>query len=292
VKSEIVILEGDSVTCDLATFDGIDVQIVDPPYSARVHKQMVSTGSNGAGPTARDVGFEALSAELKYRIYAVAKRVKRWSAVFTDAESVGQWYADTSFWPKEIEYIRSLPWVRWSQPQISGDRPCSGREEICLFHPPGAKRWNGPGGLTCFEEDALPIRFVAKSLRGADKHPTEKPLDLALALVSALSDPGESVVDICAGGGTTALACAILGRDCLCVERDPRWVAYGQKRIDAFALGQLSDRDRERLDRWCEATHTEAAATPVPKAKDGSDVKTYERAQRRIADVERGAEWL
>ncbi len=275
--SEIVILEADSVALPISTFDGFDVQIVDPPYSARVHAHMSSMGTAGAGPAARDVGFESLSAELKARIYDVAKRVRRWTAVFTDVESVGQWYADVSFWRKDLEYIRAIPWVRWSQPQLSGDRPCSGREEVVLLHPPGAKHWNGAGGL---------ISFDAKSLRGADKHPTEKPLDLMLAMVSAFSDPGESVIDVCGGAGTTAVACQILGRDCLAVERDPRWVAMARAR-----LAPLSDRDRERVSRWVEATTAEASATPAPRAADGSDVKTWERAQRRLADVERARAW-
>jgi len=38
--------------------------------------------------------------------------------------------------------------------------------------------------------------------------------------------------------------------------------------------------------------HAEASAVPEPKAADGSDIKTWERAQRRLADVARVAEAL
>ena len=81
-----------------------------------------------------------------------------------------------------------------------------------------------------------------RALRGQDKHPTEKPLDLMLDLVSWFSDPGELVLDPCAGSGTTALACRLLGRSCLALERDEAWA----RRAASRAEGTLSDRDRVR----------------------------------------------
>jgi hypothetical protein len=110
-----------------------------------------------------------------------------------------------------------------------------------------------------------------------------------LSIVSAYSDPGESVVDPCAGAGTTALACRLLGRSCLALERDPVWAAAAEARV-AGVLSVARDLDRAR--EWCATTYEEASRTPTPKAPDGSDVKTWERAQRRIADVERVAAFL
>lgn len=251
-----------------------DVQIVDPPYAARVHSRVTSAGTGGRGVRKRDLGFACLTPELMLAIARNAALVRRWTAVFTDIESVHHWRMALE--AAGVEYIRAVPWVRWSQPQLSGDRPPSGCEMVVLAHRKGRKAWSGPGSLTALR---------AKSLRGADKHPTEKPLDLMLALVSWLSSPGEAVLDPCCGRGTTVLAARLLGRDAAGLESDPAHVARAQARL-GFGPGLvLSDRDRERAERFCVAQVKEARQVPAPRAANGSDVKTYERAQRRLLDA-------
>lgn len=218
-------------------------------------------------------------------------------------------------------YSGVLPWERWSQPQKSGDRPTQGFEVLSLFwgRAHSRKAWNGPGSLTCLRH---------KCLRGADKHRTEKPLDQALDLVSWFTNgpglpwgahtrfigpespdteavpaavvagremtaqPAQSarlpVLDLCLGSGTTAVACALLGRDFVGFEIDPEnegMAEHADRRAQAALAGELSDRDRERAERWVMAVLDEASGMPFPKAADGSDVKTWERAQRRLADA-------
>lgn len=275
--TDVQIIEADALSIPLDAFDGVDVQITDPPYSAHVHENMASHGTAGRGSRPRDPGFEALSPALRGRLSAIAGKVRRWSVVFSDLEGAHDWR-----WALRdggAEYIRQRIWIRWSQPQLSGDRPPSTAEAVLLFHRPGAKHWNGPGSET---------HYSARCLRGDGKHPTEKPLDLMLSIVSAFSDPGESIVDPCAGAGTTALAARLLGRDCIAIERDPKWAAMARLRVSA----PLTYRDRDRAEEWCVTTSEEAERVPAPKAPDGSDVKTWERAQRRLADVARVAEWL
>jgi hypothetical protein len=260
-----------------------DSMIVDPPYSDVVHRNAVSTGTGGAGPRKRDLGFEALSPELFARLCQYAAQVRRWSAIFCDIESVGIWRKGLT--DAGAEYVRAVPWVRWTQPQISGDRPPSGCEMVVLAHAKhgGRKRWSGPGSLTHFHQ---------KALRGSGKHPTEKPLDLMLALVSYLSDPGEAVLDPCAGSGTTVLGAALLDREALGLERNAKWAGAGGCEDDGRlwhllceAGAGLAERDAERLRRFVIDVRDEASTVPEPKAPDGSDVRTYERAQRRLADA-------
>jgi DNA modification methylase len=139
-----------------------------------------------------------------------------------------------------------------------------------------AKSWNGPGSLT---------HWAAKSLRGEDKYAAEKPLDLMLEIVSYLSDPGESIVDPFGGVGTTALACRLLGRSCVAFEDLPDVAERARVRV----AGPLSPRDLERAERYVELVSAEAVSVPAPRAANGSDVRTYERAQRRFEDVARVA---
>lgn len=296
------VMHADALDLDAEFFGLFDVLICDPPYSSHVHDNCASVGSaaancgtdlvrSGLGSRARELGFEALSDALRAQIALAAGSVKRWSAVFSDVESTHLWREAVG---KQAEYIRPIPWIRWSQPQLSGDRPCTILEIISCFHrhavgarggiKPVAKHWSGPGNIMPETTRELLGALTDKALRGQEKHPTEKRLSQLLSLVSWFSDPGESVLDLCAGSGSTGLACRLLGRDFVGVERDEAWAAKADRRCKNMLL----PRDRNDAEEWCERVQAEAfALLETPAAADGSDRNTRERAERRIADVER-----
>lgn len=251
--------------------------IVDPPYSVHVHDNAASMGVAGA-PVARDLGFEALRDPLRRKIAEAAAYVRRWSLIFTDQESTHLWREAAEV--AGAEYIRTMPWIRWSQPQLSGDRPPTGAESVVVFHRqeigakggrhPVKKTWTGPGGLTHFEERAL---------RGLNKHPTQKPVDLMLQMVSYFSAPGETVLDLTCGAGSTLVAAKLLGRAALGVEEDPKWVREAQRRLRV-----LDERDAARAVEWCDRVEAEAGpAAAVPLTEENHN--TIRRAEARLADA-------
>jgi hypothetical protein len=270
---------------------GVDTMIVDPPYSPYVHANTTSIGTGGRGARKNELGFGSLSPELFTWLVQAPAYVRTWSLIYSDIESahtfrsVGHYLRSTvaTIEPSDLGdasgYTGSLPWVRWSQPQLSGDRPPSGAEMVTVLwgYQGGKKSWNGPGGL---------VRFEAKALRGEGKHKTEKPLDLLLDQVCYFSNPGELVLDPCCGSGTTGQACRILGRRFVGVEKDQEWA----EKADARLAAPLSERDRERVHRWVERVQAEASGVPAPTGEH--DIRTWERAQRRLADVERARAWL
>lgn len=65
------------------------------------------------------------------------------------------------------------------------------------------------------------------------KHPCEKPLRMIEHVVAASSRPGDLVLDCFAGSGVTGEACRNLGRDCVLIDSDPRWVARARQRCGA-----------------------------------------------------------
>lgn len=232
--SDIVVVHADTRDCvDALCEQRFAAMITDPPYRAEVHAKATSNGTAGAGPHARDLGFACLDDALRAAVLRIADSVTRWSAIFSDIETAHLWRADRA------EYVRAVPWVRWSQPQLSGDRPPSGCEMVTLLHAPGGKSWSGPGSLTCFD---------TRSLRGKYKFACEKPLDLMLSLVSYFSDAGDAIVDPCAGSGTTGLAARLLDRDAVLVELDGDAAALAHRRV----YDPLTPRDQERCARWVE----------------------------------------
>lgn len=57
-------------------------------------------------------------------------------------------------------------------------------------------------------------------------HPTQKPVALFEYLIKTYTDEGMTVLDNCAGSGTTAIAAERTGRRWICIEREPAYY-YG-----------------------------------------------------------------
>lgn len=262
--------------------------ITDPPYASFVHENTISAASSPGkllqpgqqgGVTARDLGFDALDDEERQHLLLLCSQAERWSVIYSDVESSHLLAGPYHPFPG-LEYIRTMPWIRWSQPQMTGTMPPQEFEHIVILHSeivgprggrkPKAKHWNGPGSKTAFDERAM---------RGKDKHPAQKTLDQCLSLVSWYSDPGDSVADWFCGDGTIALACKLLDRECYSCDEDPTCLAISQQR-QAFNV----ERDRAQAQRWLDTDHE-----PESQQQTGPSV---ERAWMRYEDKERVQSWL
>lgn len=245
---ECDVYAGDCRKLDPAHVPPNAVMITDPPYSDHVHEAMTSCAQDGErkGVRHRDAGFAALTPELRIHIARIGARC-RWSVVFSDWEGIGAWREAFNTQP-DYRYVRVVPWIRWSMPQMSKDRPPSGSEAIVIAGTAGSMRWNGPGNLTHFDEACE---------RGDEKHPTAKPLDLMCRLVEYFSDPGELIIDPCCGYGTTILAAKLLGRGGIGIDDEQLPGAATKARARVLAGGNMTDRDLTRWQRYLERVEAE-----------------------------------
>lgn len=62
-------------------------------------------------------------------------------------------------------------------------------------------------------------------------HPTQKPVALFEYLLETYTNPGETVLDNCAGSGTTGVAAEHTGRNSILIERDPKYCAVIRDRL-------------------------------------------------------------
>lgn len=76
----------------------------------------------------------------------------------------------------------------------------------------------------------------APSVRYQKRHPDEKPLAVAEALVRECTPPGALVLDPFAGSGTTLLAAAVLGRRAIGIERDEATAEKAVQRLNQATL--------------------------------------------------------
>lgn len=227
----------------------IDVVLTDPPYSEQVHKNARTGRWKASLPDVSeqpcrasrgiDFGFDHITTnEMEGLADEIERTTKRWVAIFSDVESCHLWRgAFTSF-----EYIRTAEWRRiGGAPQFTGDRPASGFEAITLMHPKGRKKWNGGGKAGSYE---FPIVANRLGERGSRVHPTQKPLELMLALVEDFSMPREVVGDWYTGSGTTGVACLRLGRRFIGIEKNPEHAETARERLRAEDLGSTLQAQR------------------------------------------------
>lgn len=69
-------------------------------------------------------------------------------------------------------------------------------------------------------------------------HPTQKPIALFEYLIKTYTNEGETVLDNCAGSGTTAIACLNTNRNYICIEKEPKYYEIINKRIEAHIKQQ------------------------------------------------------
>jgi len=72
-------------------------------------------------------------------------------------------------------------------------------------------------------------------------HPTQKPLALAEYLIKTYTNPGELVLDNCAGSGTTCVAAIRTGRNYIGIEKDVQYAQIAQERC----VKAMKEREKE-----------------------------------------------
>lgn len=83
------------------------------------------------------------------------------------------------------------------------------------------------------------IRFPNCANKSDNVHPTQKPTALYRYLILTYTNPGDTVLDITAGSGTTGVACMETGRNFIGIEKDPHHFATMQTRVENAAAQPL-----------------------------------------------------
>jgi site-specific DNA-methyltransferase (adenine-specific) len=213
----------------------VDHVICDPPYEAEAHtlqrrcKKKHDRGGDVYGVAdSEPLPFPPITQEDRDEASRVFGRLtRRWVVVFCQVEAVSSWR--NSLANGGLLYKRAGLWLKPNgQPQLTGDRPGMGYESIVFAHAVGRSTWHGGGKHGIW---SVPKEDWKNEID--DRHPTQKPVSLIESLIRDFTDPGDLVLDPFAGSGTTGVACKRLGRRFIGWEKDPKYHAIAQKRIDA-----------------------------------------------------------
>ena len=75
-------------------------------------------------------------------------------------------------------------------------------------------------------------------IRSGSFHPTQKPVALFEYLIKTYTNEGDTVLDNCAGSGTTAIACLNTNRNYILIEKEKEYIDIINKRISEHELQQ------------------------------------------------------
>jgi hypothetical protein len=81
--------------------------------------------------------------------------------------------------------------------------------------------------------------FVKDSRETQFPHPTQKALEVMKWCVASFSRPGDIVLDPFMGTGTTGVACLLLGRRFIGIERDLEYMTMARKRLLMVKFGSI-----------------------------------------------------
>lgn len=76
---------------------------------------------------------------------------------------------------------------------------------------------------------------VVENPNNNSQHPTQKPVELFAYLIKTYTNEGDLVLDNVAGSGTTGVACKMLGRNYILIEKEPEYVKICEDRIKSIS---------------------------------------------------------
>jgi len=186
----------------------VDLVLTDPPYGINENDKKVASRGNLAKPI--DYGcFEWDKNKVDRKYFREISRISLNWIIWG-----GNYYANY--------FVNSPCWLVWYKNNGTNDfADCelaytSFKTAVRFFK----YTWNG----------------MIQENMGKDKeikeHPTQKPLNLFKWCLDKYSEPGQTILDPFSGSGTTAIACHDLKRNFICIEKEPKYIALSQQRLE------------------------------------------------------------
>lgn len=202
---------------------GTDAQLLltDPPYNCDYHGT-VGTILNDAQPPERFRTFlvDALANAKAHMLPGAAFFI--WYGALASYEffgackDVGLTVRQVLVWIKN-RTILSRSDFNWQHEQcVAGDNDIGG-EGISLYG------WTDGGSHKFYKSAKQSTALFYDAPVKSELHPTMKPLDMIGYQIHCVTRPGDVVLDLFGGSGTTLIACEKLGRVCRMMELDPKY---------------------------------------------------------------------
>jgi DNA modification methylase len=220
------LLVGDATDSDaverLTEGQSVDLVFVDPPYG------VAYVGKTAAQLT---IANDALDAAETRALLAAALRL-------APLKPGGAFYVMAPAGPLHLAFLLALADAEFAVHQTLiwvKDRFVLGHSDFHYRHEPILYGWRD-GGRHLFRGDRSQdsIWEVPRPAR-SEVHPTMKPVELVERAIRNSSMPGERVLDLFVGSGTTLIAAERAARKCLAMELHPHYAQVALERWRAFS---------------------------------------------------------
>jgi len=233
----------------------IDLVVTSPPYNAGFgyeenleEKEYFSFIKNvlievyrilkSSGRVCWNVPFVIYNSKLKRRFFIAPKT----TLLF---EEIGFIPMDLIIWHKGKSPNHfcgnDTSWGSFKSPSCPYMRPFS--EAILVFAKEDTKlRYKGETDLSSeeFKEWTKNIWYIPTSQKDKKFHPTAFPLELPKRCIKLFTWKDATVLDPFLGSGTTMKACLELKRNCIGIEKEPKYIEITKKRLNwGYSLGDV-----------------------------------------------------
>lgn len=209
-RDDVALFLGDAV--ELLPVLGLrfDLVLTDVPYSPSTHDG-ARTNARGEAAAAglrgkRLIDFKHFDERRLLEFFDVVGRfAERWVVSTVDVKHT---HALQDHPPASLRFVRRGLWIKTNPtPQLTGDRPGQGFEDIAILHAAAQRRlvWNGGGRAALFRHvsdvDAAALRCAAHALAelvgdDADRSRLSAREALLARAIDLLSDEGEVAVEL------------------------------------------------------------------------------------------------
>lgn len=275
-----MLIEGDCLTHLPRLADAsVDLVLADPPYGTTRNKwdspiDLPALWGELTRVSKPNAAF-VFTASQPFTTTLVASNIAMFRHEWVWIKNRGSNYANTVREPmKEHESILVFSAGRWTYNKQMQPRSGGGASRVAYgFEKAAPERSSNYGEFAYKRPDKLPAMRVPSSWQKFNTevglHPTQKPVDLFRYLIRTYSNAGDTVLDFCAGSGTTAVAALKEGRDFICVESDHRHYATMQDRVKDLTEISWCEQCGEREAHYysnvalCDVCHTDARSLAV-----------------------------
>lgn len=197
--------------------DSVDCIITDPPYGIRYQSR------SHALPLTRIANDDEGACALLDQALALAQHTLKENShiyIFTNWQAFAPMAAIVK---KHLCLKNVLVWIKNSHTRGDLKGNYGYQHEIVLYAQKGRRQLFGSRQANILAFDKVPSNHM--------RHPTEKPVPLLQYLISKSTAPGETVLDMFIGSGSTCLAAKQLHRQYVGIELENVWFDVAQARF-------------------------------------------------------------
>ena len=219
----VLLYRGDALGLPLLT---ADVLVTDPPYTrtGSSHSGRTTAVGRAQGALEADQFWLSWFTDIAAQIAAHVKP-SGCGFVFTDFRTIH--LVERAFVNTDSGWYVGQALV-WDRRSLGLGSPFRASHEMIAFCRGPAFRWHGPRDVA----NVLPFRWPYGR---HPHHPAEKPLGLLRTLIELITEPGQVVLDLFAGSGSTLLAARLAGRRAIGCEAEHAYCQVASLRLSLAA---------------------------------------------------------